>query len=70
MDVEDALGIMQIELNDMRCNSGLEEKYKNVGLLDLYSKYIEKVKFPAILSHALFMMPLLAAMSASSFSPA
>jgi hypothetical protein len=32
MDVEDALGIMQIELIDMQCNSDLEEKYENVAL--------------------------------------
>jgi hypothetical protein len=48
MDVEDAPGIMQMELIDMQCNSDLEEKYTNVGLSDFYSKYIEKEKFPAI----------------------
>jgi hypothetical protein len=69
MDVQDAPWIMPIKLNDTQYNTELEEKYKNVGLLDFYSKYIEKEKFPAILSHALFMMSLLAApMSASSFS--
>jgi hypothetical protein len=47
-----------MELNDIQCSSVLEEKYKNVGLLDFYSKYIEKEKFPAIRSHALFMMSL------------
>jgi hypothetical protein len=70
MDVEDAIGILQMELNDMQCNSGLEETYENVELLDFYSRYIKKGKFPAILSHAVFMVSLLAApMSASSFSP-
>jgi hypothetical protein len=58
MDVEDATWIKQMELIDMQCNSDLEEKYKNVGLLDFYSKYIEKEKFPAIQSHAVFMMSL------------
>jgi hypothetical protein len=58
MDVEDAHGIMPIKLNDTQYNTDLEEKYKNVGLLDFYSKYIEKETFPAILSHAIFMMSL------------
>jgi hypothetical protein len=58
MDVEDALGIMQIELIDMQCNSDLEEKYENVALFHFYSKHIENGEFSAVRSHAVFMMSL------------
>jgi hypothetical protein len=47
MDVEDAPGIMQMELIDMQSNSDLEEEYKNVYFW-ISIKYNEKEKFPAI----------------------
>lgn len=56
-NVNDAPGNMQMELTDLQCNSELKEKYK-LGLLEFYSKYIDKDNFPNIRMHALKMMSL------------
>ena len=49
---------MQMELIELQCNGVLKEKFNNVDLLEFYSKYVEKNKFPAIRSHALSIASL------------
>jgi len=39
---------MQMEIIYVQCNGGLKEKYSNVGLFDLYSKYIDTNTFAAM----------------------
>ena len=53
VNVEDYSGNIQMELIDFPCNSDLQEKFKNFGLLEFYSLYVEADRFPAIKSHAL-----------------
>lgn len=53
VNVEDYSGNIQMELIDFQCNSDLQEKFKNFGLLEFYSLYVEGDRFPAIRSHAL-----------------
>lgn len=55
--VSDAPGNMQMELTDLQCNSELKENY-DLGLLELYSKYVDKDDFPNLRNHALKMMSL------------
>jgi hypothetical protein len=57
--VDDVPGNMQMEISDLQCNSGLKEKYNNVGLFDFCSEYIDRDTFPAICSHALNVVSLL-----------
>lgn len=56
-NVSDAPGTMQMELTDLQCNSELKEKY-DLGLLEFYSKYVDKDNFPNLRNHALKMMSL------------
>jgi len=41
-------GNMQMEIIYVQCNDGLKEKYSNVGLFDLDSKYTDTNTFPAM----------------------
>jgi 17beta-estradiol 17-dehydrogenase/3beta-hydroxysteroid 3-dehydrogenase/mitotic-spindle organizing protein 1 len=52
----DVPGNMQMEIIEPQCNSGLKEKYSDVRLFDFYSKYIDRITFPAINSHTLKMV--------------
>lgn len=58
VNVEDYPGNLQMELIEFQCNSDLQEKFKNCGLLEFYSLYVEGDKFPEIRSHALFTASL------------
>jgi hypothetical protein len=46
---------LQLEFAELQCDSTLKDKFLNISILEFYSKYLSKEKYPGIHKHAIFI---------------